>query len=365
MDEKEISELQTFFGTLSDGNLEADPVLRSFKKAELVSTMAAAATGKYHEYWNLDRISDLNNFVDSDPMCDESLKALFGPKASRNPRLRGNRIGQLVVARMKTLREQGGPTMAAAPMAPAPLSPSAQPSAPAITASSGSTAALGPSSVGVAASTRYVFAHDMQPEAQLRIRAGPSVEAEVLGVITAGDEIFMTENFGDWLCVKLPGFPELPEAWVLCAQGDKQLLVPASPSAAGPMSQVPQPITQQPMVQEPPPQQPAYSQPAPVQPQQQYQQPPANNFEQTFGNGMGGGPRMSVRAQPAMQQPMGSDFMSESMRMSQMGMQPPMTPRSTANFGEMVPKSAYEVLERRLAALETEVHMLKQLLRSV
>ena len=68
-----------------------DGLMSYFKRQELVSTLGAAATGKYNEYWNVERISDLNNAVDAGVAagtCPEKLASIFGANATRNTRIR-------------------------------------------------------------------------------------------------------------------------------------------------------------------------------------------------------------------------------------------------------------------------------------
>ena len=52
---------------------------------------------------------------------------------------------------------------------------------------------------------RYEFHANLPPDCQLRVRGGPTSEAETLGVVTRADEIYATAVYGDWIQVELPG----------------------------------------------------------------------------------------------------------------------------------------------------------------
>lgn len=140
-------------------------------RTELDSTIAASSTGQYHNYWNLDKLCDLNDLVDKTPDAPEALKKLFGPGSTKNTRLRGNRVGQLIFNSVKEKMSGGGGTL-----------------------SSKSVGSGGAPTVAPVASknmldgkplTRFVFSSDLPDDCQLRVRDTPSIEGESIGVVTA------------------------------------------------------------------------------------------------------------------------------------------------------------------------------------
>ena len=60
---------------------------------------------------------------------------------------------------------------------------------------------------------RYVMSDDLPEGCQLRVRAAPSPDADELLVVTCDDEIYASEQQGDWLRVELPGEHRVDWRW--------------------------------------------------------------------------------------------------------------------------------------------------------
>jgi hypothetical protein len=290
---------------------------------------------------------------------------IFGPGASRNPRLRGNRIGKTVIDYVTELMDKTGG--AAPPSAPVDYSLNG-PSAPG-PAAAAAPAAVVPST-GAASSgsmligkslTRYVFSPDLPFDAQLRIRAEASGDGEILGCVNPDDVIWgnATVTSGTYLRVKVDGRDA--EAWMQTSGGGQQFLITESERAQMPQFQGGAPTE------------------APA--------PPVNMPEV-------GGPRMSVAtslnasgmSRPATA-PIGDMNASGIMGMSSpnrpattgssqmfMGGQMPinmsmgasmMAPPDASMAGHPVPYEVYRRLEMRVNQLEAEFNNLKMALRSV
>eukprot|EP00730_Choanoeca_flexa_P002122 TRINITY_DN10922_c0_g1_i2.p2 TRINITY_DN10922_c0_g1~~TRINITY_DN10922_c0_g1_i2.p2 ORF type:complete len:121 (+),score=9.66 TRINITY_DN10922_c0_g1_i2:44-364(+) len=82
----EVGDAQDFIAQLDETTLSMDAMFSILKKPDIVATLEAATTGKYSDYWSLDKLVDLNNAVDATPGVPESMKDIF--KGSKNPRLR-------------------------------------------------------------------------------------------------------------------------------------------------------------------------------------------------------------------------------------------------------------------------------------
>ena len=135
---------------------------------------------------------------------------------SKNPRIRGNRVGQLIVDHVTTMMDSSGsggggggggggsgsaPASAPTPPAAMPAAAAAMPTAPASSGNGNGNMLDGHSLV------RYVFSPDLPFDAQLRIRGEPSGDGEVLGTVSLDDVIWGTPmvTSGEYLRVKVEG----------------------------------------------------------------------------------------------------------------------------------------------------------------
>lgn len=96
-----------------------------------------------------------------------------------------------------------------------------------------------------------MFASDLPPEAQLRVRDAPSMNGAVVGTVSKEDVIMGSSavSSGDYVRVQIRGWPE--EAWMLTSMGGQALLVPSgaepapAPAAPPPSMAAPTPAATQ------------------------------------------------------------------------------------------------------------------------
>ncbi|EGD76604.1 hypothetical protein PTSG_07721 [Salpingoeca rosetta] len=234
----EVAEAQDFISQCSEAALSRDPIFALFKKQDIEASLAASATGKYADFWTVDKLADFNNTVDACKDCPPEVKAIFS--GSKNPRLRASKIGNLLLNHAKELKESGG-LNAAVPQSPAantqtfaaqeaatPRAATAPSPGRSVHASTSDGVQDGPALLTLPAMQRYEFDGNLPPDCQLRVRGGPTSDAETLGVVTRADEIYATAVYGDWIKVELPGSGFTGEAWMMRQMESTPLLVPAS-----------------------------------------------------------------------------------------------------------------------------------------
>eukprot|EP00041_Stephanoeca_diplocostata_P020470 m.459883 g.459883 ORF g.459883 m.459883 type:complete len:356 (-) comp21585_c1_seq1:703-1770(-) len=351
-DKAETAAVQAKYRTLSQDALNSDPVLSFFKKGEIDASVTAASSGAYHSFWSVDKIAELNNQVDSQPNCPEKLKNLFGPGTSRNPRIRGNRIGQLIFDQVKEIVQGGGVSLGAegdvAPAAAVPI-----PAKPAAAAAERMLDGL--------ALQIYAFSSDLPADCQLRVRAEPSMDGEALGTVTNTDVIKAcpTVVAGDWLRVQIAGWAH--EAWMLTQMGGQQLLVPQGVGANN--NAVTVPAAQ-------------VLGGAPALPMEGNRSAPMSPTSQRSASSVGAGPMLSMASLSGAPTPTRPLTMQSMHAPSTQAWQPPPQMSMSMNGsqhgnmsmameGQPVPYELYRRLEVRVNHLEQELNNLKMCLRSV
>ncbi|EDQ90482.1 uncharacterized protein MONBRDRAFT_7135 [Monosiga brevicollis MX1] len=73
--EERVPEAQDFVAQTDEYSLQQDDVFRAFKKQDIEATLAAASTGKFSDYWTVERLVDLNNIVDADSRASSDIKS--------------------------------------------------------------------------------------------------------------------------------------------------------------------------------------------------------------------------------------------------------------------------------------------------
>eukprot|EP00053_Salpingoeca_punica_P007092 m.65581 g.65581 ORF g.65581 m.65581 type:complete len:206 (+) comp13995_c0_seq2:68-685(+) len=183
---EDVAAAQAFYNTMDDYSIQRDPVLQLFKRNELDATVAAASTGKYYDFWTIEKVGDLNNLVDANPSCHPDMKALFGPNAAKNARLKAAKIGKLVLDRVLEMKKNdpsggsssgGGGGMGGGAAAPAPSFSSAPaPASPRPTTGKAAAAAVGGgagwSAQPAVRMQRYVFAPGLPADCRLSLFTG-------------------------------------------------------------------------------------------------------------------------------------------------------------------------------------------------
>eukprot|EP00045_Choanoeca_perplexa_P013738 m.156652 g.156652 ORF g.156652 m.156652 type:complete len:347 (-) comp16443_c0_seq6:3655-4695(-) len=222
----EVGDAQDFVAQLDEMTMQQDALYSIIKKSDIVGSLAASTTGKYSDFWNLDKLVDLNNLVDAASNAPQALKDIFA--GSKNPRLRANKVGSLILSHTLELKTSGFPgDSASRAVQPAVGSPARPGTAPAQMTSPPRAASSGDL-------RRFMFATDMPEDAVLNVRACPDMDSEVVGHVRAENDIFCQRQEGDWLCVDLPGSGINGETWLLQRANDRTLLMPVEESPLRP-----------------------------------------------------------------------------------------------------------------------------------
>eukprot|EP00912_Choanoflagellata_sp_UC4_P001906 UC4_evm6s1221 len=216
-----IRELQEFFATLSEQVIGCDEILSFFSQEDLQGSMNLAITAKFSEYWSMDRLLEMHNKVDQG-LPPESLKSVFKPGASKNYRVRANKIGNIILERVKELYNK--PNMSNLPPVGSPQAAASMRAHREHEDPPRMTSPVEITSAGHWPEPReFVFSPEVPDGAELRVRELPSTNSQIVTQVSraTAPKIVAVAQEGLWL--KVQGYGT--EAWMMWKSGDTQLLI--------------------------------------------------------------------------------------------------------------------------------------------